>query len=222
MSVFGRFEKRDLALWVAVLLVAVFAGVTAYVDRAEKAAASEALGEALTIEQSATEARGDEPVTPPATEILEDPTVIPPEPGADGTAGRDGTDGENGAPGAQGPAGGPGAPGLDGEPGPAGAQGPAGEPGQTGPPGPEGVPGPPGPEGAPGVAGPAGADGAAGLDGAPGAQGEAGVPGAPGADGTPGPACPPGYTGTDLVVLTESGPRQVFGCTLDEPVPAPG
>lgn len=132
------------------------------------------LAGALTQEQAVTTARGDQPVTPPAAQIVGDtPTVNPivpgpegarGEPGANGAAGLNGTTGSTGVAGpsgAQGPTGGQGVPGPTGPAGPQGATGPAGETGPSGPPGPQGPQGPEGPPGEPGLGGASGPAGPA-------------------------------------------------------------
>lgn len=106
-----------------------------------------------------------------------------------GPAGPRGLRGPQGVRGEQGP------PGPRGERGPAGVDGSDGEPGA---PGPQGEPGPVGP---PGPAGPAGPQGPAGERGPQGERGPAG------------PACPDGYTGQTLTVLTTGGTRDVWACT---------
>lgn len=146
------------------------------IDRLEEAANKQniivaKLSDALGQEQTATAARGDEPVTPPADQIADSggggPVIVGPK----------GDRGERGTPG---PAGPPGVPGPAGAQGPAGPQGPAGTPG-----GPQGPAGPAGKDGAAGPPGPAGADGADGADGSPGPAGAAGATGAAGPQGPP-------------------------------------
>lgn len=204
--------RRDVALWAAILALAVLAGYLAWDDRTDRVDANQALGEALTTEQDAATARGDEPVTPDVAAIEADPSVVlRGETGEQGASGRDGDPGNPGQDGQNGPQGAVGAPGSTGDTGAAGLdgaggpQGSPGAPGSNGPPGADGVPGvdgtqglpgPPGPAGPAGVPGSSGATGPAGQDGAPGPAGTTGDPGAPGPDGSPG-APPAGWTWTD-------------------------
>lgn len=110
----------------------------------------EALTVALTAEQNAKKAEGQEPVAPAPSAILDDPGIVqgaPGEPGKNGLNGRDGRDGSDG---------------IDGR---------DGQDGRDGDPGTEGTPGTDGPPGEPGTDG---VDGEDGKDGAPGEKGEKG------------------------------------------------
>lgn len=95
--------------------------------------------------------------------------------------------------------------------GPVGPRGPIGPDGDAGISGQDGTTGPAGPAGETGPAGPVGPAGAKGETGPAGPQGEQGLKGEPGEPGpqgepgTPGPACPDGYTGRELTVLTPDG-----------------
>lgn len=122
------------------------------------------LAHALDAEQTATEARGAQPVTPPAGQIAGKDAA------AAVVAGEKGDKGDKGDRGPQGPTG------PQGSAGKTGAQGPAG-----GPPGPAGRDGQPGPNG------PVGPPGAAGADGVQGPQGETGPTGPAGSSGPAGP-----------------------------------
>lgn len=170
-----------LALVPVLLVALVFYGQQRSADRrlAQLERNYVVVSKALDKERTATIDRGQQPVTPPAAAIAEDPSVTVAAAGK-GNKGDKGDRGERGAPGARGPVGPQGAPGV------AGAQGQPGTPG--GPPGPagrDGAPGPVGKDGAPGPQGAAGKDGAAGESGPMGPQG---VQGAPGAQGPQGPA----------------------------------
>lgn len=111
--------------------------------------------------------------------------------------GPQGIQGLQGIPGPQGPVGPQGVQGKQGVKGTTGDTGKTGDPGAVGATGSTGEPGPPGPQGEPGPAGP---------------QGDKGDTGA---TGPPGPTCPDGYTGQDIVVLTDNGPQTTFACVKD-------
>lgn len=112
---------------------------------------------ALGDEQQAAEARGETPVAPKPSELMDDPTYSPGPRGEDGSDGVDGADGRGVASvvcidgtwrveytdgsvdadagdctGDQGPTGAPGSNGADGGPGPSGDPGPAGPSGPAG------------------------------------------------------------------------------------------
>lgn len=165
-------------LWAALALSLVVAVVTVYwlqqgyytrrLDAQDRVIAR--VVNALGQEQTAAEARGDQPVTPPVAEIVDTKSLQ----GARGEKGEKGDRGERGIPGL------PGVAGVPGPAGPVGPVGPAGTPG--GPAGPQGIPGPAGPQGDVGPAGPTGGQGS------PGEPGPAGPAGPPGGQGPQGPA----------------------------------
>lgn len=181
----AKFDKaatrRDLVLFIAVVLLAGWLGYMTYLSgaettdaRADTAAAQE---QAKSLADQVAEACAKGGTTAAelgaacqkAAEVQREPAPTPPR---------------------------------DGEPGPRGPQGPSGFDGSPGSTGPTGPPGPPGAEG---PAGPAGAAGAAGEPGPPGAQGEPGPQGPAGADGAPGPACPPGYEPRPALITAPDG-----------------
>ncbi|GAA2554856.1 hypothetical protein GCM10010423_65040 [Streptomyces levis] len=120
-------------------------------SRDEKTArTNEALVQALIAEQQSTVSKGETPVAPPPSEIVDNPEVVtikgekgdkgdPGRPGRDGKDGKDGEDGEDGTS-APAPSPIPGASGLPGEPGKDGKDGADGQPGEKGE---KGDPGPP-------------------------------------------------------------------------------
>lgn len=134
-----------------------------------------------------TDARCQQPVAPPAKEILkEGPQGIPGVQGTSGLQGPQGVQGIQGPQGKQGPAGPQGPPGAAGKNGVTppcqlllgGCQGSDGKQGPTGPEGARG------PQGEQGVKGETGAKGDIGPEGVPGAQGPKGDTGATGDKGT--------------------------------------
>lgn len=131
-----------------------------------------AVSSALLEEQTATEARGDRPVTPPVEQIVGQP--VPGERGPAGVPGQSGAPGQPGKDAATPPC-------ATTPPnfcvGPAGNAGPQGVQGIQGV---QGRAGDPGPQGAPGAVGSQGDTGATGPQGQTGAQGPAGSPGTPG------------------------------------------
>lgn len=175
-------ERRVLGAIAAGILVAMAAvalviWVFVVSDRAKDAeetadTATEglaAVAEALDVTRSQVEDLGEEPVAPPAEEIVEDvdtggdPVLIPGPQGERGPRGETGVTGPPGIDGKDGAAGLPGPPGATGPTGPAGETGATGETGLTGETGATGEPGPIGPAGPQGETGATGAAGPAGV-----------------------------------------------------------
>ncbi|WP_330438828.1 hypothetical protein OHB44_28055 [Micromonospora sp. NBC_00821] len=185
-----RGRWRD---WAAILAAVVVASMIAWatyqigVLRAQ----NDALASALDQQRQQAQDAGQDPVAPPAEDIIRDPQAVTGPPGPQGPRGWDGTDGSIGPPGPTGPPGAPGRAGVAGENGTDGAPGSAGPAGPPGPTGPTGPAGPPGDQGPKGEQGP---------------QGEAGPAGA---------QCPAGTTAKTITVVTTEGAQQIAACVAD-------
>lgn len=148
-----RRRATDIAWIAGIVAAAVLLGWLLYSVQ-KQGAQLDAVTAALGDEQQAAEDRGDTPVAPGPSELLDDPTYSP---GPKGEAGRDGRDGRGVASvvcidgtwrveysdgtvdsdagdctGDRGPTGEPGSNGVDGGPGPSGPVGPSGAAGEDG------------------------------------------------------------------------------------------
>lgn len=145
---------------------------------------------------------GEEPVAPPAEDIVENPPSVVAIPGPEGPRGPQGATGAPGSP-CQ-----PANPNCIGPPGPIGPAGAAGSDGATGPAGDTGATGAPGES----IVGPQGPQGETGVTGATGPQGPAGPPGPAGAT-----TCPEGFTLTPFVLNSPEGQVDALICIANQP-----
>jgi len=185
----NTWKRRAWIFGILMTVAMVAAGVTSYLylygSRNQVAAISDAQRQQFITCQDLpkTDARCQEPVAPPAKEILKQgPQGIPGIQGVAGPQGIQGPQGKQGPIGPIGPQGPPGAAGKNGVTPPCqlllgGCQGADGKQGPEGPQGPQGV------EGKQGEQGPKGEQG---LQGFPGPKGDIGPDGLPGPKGEPG------------------------------------